>query len=115
MAPFRLLKVTHFNQEAWINPGHAVLFHWASLASHDDLTHSHLTGVDHGLEEQGKQVNTYLFWREIIAIGVTGRGDLRAFNEVDDLDRIAHFLSGRGYPVIGDRDEPEQKGGETER
>lgn len=26
MAPFRLLKVGHFNLEAWINPGHAVLF-----------------------------------------------------------------------------------------
>jgi hypothetical protein len=27
MAPFGLLKVGHFNLEAWIYPGYAVLFH----------------------------------------------------------------------------------------
>ena len=38
--------------------------------------------------------------------------DLQAFDKVDDLDRIALFVLGGGYLVIGDRDEPERKWGE---
>ncbi|MCJ7783854.1 MAG: hypothetical protein MUP41_07955 [Desulfobacterales bacterium] len=71
-----------------------------------------LASVDHGLVEQGEQVNTHLFWREVVAVGVMDWRDLRAFDKVDDLDRIALFVLGGGYPVIGDRDEPERKWGE---
>jgi len=54
MADLGVFKIVHFNPEARINPGYTVLFHRVFLASHDDLSHFHLAGVDHGLVEQGK-------------------------------------------------------------
>ena len=57
MADLGVFKIVHFNLEARINPGHTVLFHQAFLASRDDLAHFHFASVDHGLEEQDKQVN----------------------------------------------------------
>jgi len=73
-AQFLLIVEGIGDQDAFMRFDHNQIL----LAPHDDLAHSNLLGVGHGLVEKGKQIDSYFFRREVVTVRVIDRRNLRA-------------------------------------